>query len=237
MNNFSIVIPLYNEEEILSNQIEKLTSNINSLKLNLIYEIILVENGSRDQTYAVAQKLADSEKNIKLVKIKQPSYGQAFKEGIKNAKYDTVIQFDIDFWEIDFLHMALVLLDRYDIIIGSKNLSVSHDKRPFLRRMLSRFIELATNYVFHINLTDTHGMKAIKKNKIINLVDKVICTNHFFDTELLIRCVYLNYKIKELPVDLSEIRKTRFAFVPRTIDVFKELITLIRAKKIIITNK
>lgn len=237
MRNFSIIIPIYNEEEILQSQVEKLIKAIKRSGIKSKFEIILVENGSTDSTKSTASALTKKYKQIKLVTLHHPSYGMAFKEGIKQAKYNFLFQFDIDFWDVDFLEKSLSLLEKKDIVIGSKNLATSHDHRSFTRKAISRSIELIIQKSFHLPLTDTHGIKAFRKEKIQPFIATIKSSNHFFDTELLIRCYYANLTITELPVDLSELRKTRFSFITRSIDVIIELLHLLLIRDLLIQTK
>ena len=115
----------------------------------------------------------------------------------------------------------------YDVVIGSKNMSRSYDRRPFLRRLMSRFVELFINTYFGVKITDTHGLKVLRKNILIHQIPKVRLSNHFFDSELLIRAYKSRARFIELPVDLKEIRKTRFSFITRMSQVLKELIQLV----------
>ena len=234
MNSFSLIIPIYNEEEILERQIKKLISEIDNHISKAEYEIILVENGSSDKTYPIAKRLARHNSHIHVLKLKNPSYGQAFKEGVKKAKYDIIVQFDIDFWDTDFINLSLLLLNRYDVVVGSKNLGNSQDSRPLTRRVISKALELFLKFYFNVPFSDTHGMKAIKKKIILPLIDEVQSDNHFFDSELLIMCHYLHYSFKELPVSLQEIRKTRFSFLIRASEVLREFSKLITLKRLLV---
>lgn len=234
MKSFSLVIPVYNEEDILEKQINRLVEEIGVVLPQAEYEIVLVENGSTDRTYHIAKKLARKNNQIKVFHLENPSYGQAFKEGVRQAKYDVVVQFDIDFWDTDFLNLSLLLLDRYDIVIGSKNLGNSNDKRPLIRKIISKSIELILKSYFNVPFSDTHGMKVIRRNLILPLIDEVQSEDHFFDSELLIMCYYLRYSFKELPVTLSEIRSTRFSFSIRALEVIREFAKLLTIKRLLV---
>lgn len=227
MDNFSIVIPIYNEELYLKYQLKKLMEKISKLTLGLKYEILLVENGSTDQTLKLAQKLSRCFRQIKVFSIANPSYGQAFKTGVLHAGYPVVFQFDLDFWDVTFLRKSLQILEDSDIVIGSKNLKKSSDQRSLGRKLMSVFVEKILRIRFGSAITDTHGLKAYKRNSIISILDSIQSPNHFFDSELLIRCEQLGYRIKELPVTLSEIRKSRFPFLVRGKDAAFELAMLI----------
>lgn len=236
MKSFSLIIPIYNEEGILQNQIDKLTKEIEAVLPHAEYEIVLVENGSTDKTYNIAKKLTRRNGHIRVFHLEYPSYGQAFKEGVKQAKFEVVVQFDIDFWDIDFLELSLLLLDRYDIVIGSKNLGTSKDERPLSRKIISKSIELFLKLYYGLPYSDTHGMKAMRRNRVVALLDEVRCQNHFFDSELLIICYYSGYSFKELPVTLREIRSTRFSFLIRALEALQEFRQLILIKQSILNS-
>ena len=234
MESFSIVIPIYNEEEILERQVTYLTLEIERILPHAEYEIILVENGSTDNTFRIAKKIAHTNSFIKVLSLENPSYGQAFKEGLRYTKYDNVFQFDIDFWDSEFIQLSLLLLNRYDFVIGSKNLGNSIDKRPITRKLISKSLELFLKLYFGVPFSDTHGMKAMKRRLVLPFIDEIQSQNHFFDSELMIMCHYLRYSFKELPVSLMEIRATRFSFLIRMAETIKEFGKLISLKRFLL---
>lgn len=241
MKNFSIIIPIYNEEKILKNQVLRIIQGINKLKLLLNYEIILVENGSTDDTCRIAKGLENEFKIIKRICLQFPSYGQAFKEGLKKAQYPYIFQFDIDFWDINFISKAQNLLEKYDFVIGSKNMNGSKDNRSIFRKLISKTIEKIIEMRFNTKLSDTHGLKALKKSIISGLIRDVKCGNHFLDSELLLRASAAKYTFTQLPVSLKELRQSRFPFYLRFAEVIKEFtllmsIDLSRKNYTVLTN-
>ena len=209
MKSLSIIIPVYNEEKLLKRQTERILAGIESLYPEIQFEIILVENGSYDNTAEIASRLSE-DKRIKVVSIKQPSYGLAFKAGLLKAKYQVIFQFDIDFWDLEFIRQADKLLETYDFVIGSKNIDGARDLRPIKRRLLSRYLE-----------------KAIKKEIVGRYIKDIVCQNHFFDSELMIRIALDGHSFKEIPVNLQELRNSRFPFLVRLREVTGEFMTLI----------
>ena len=74
--------------------------------------------------------------------------------------------------------------------------------------------------LFRTSLTDTHGMKAIRKDNIEKEINNVISTQDIFDTELLIRIERSGFKISEVPAKVNEIRPSVsviFTRIPRTL--------------------
>ena len=159
--NFSIVIPIYNEEEIL----EESTNAIFSLckRMGIDFEIIFSENGSTDNTKKIADKLINKYSEIKFISNPEPNYGNALKAGFELAKNDLVISFDIDYYSESFLREALMLHSEYSSITASKRLGSSEDGRRFIRRLATNFFVILLKTLFGTKLSDTHGMKAIKK--------------------------------------------------------------------------
>ena len=217
-SNFSIVIPIYNEEEIL----EESTNAIYALceRTGLDFEIIFSENGSTDKTKSIAEELSNKYREIKIISNAKPNYGNALKAGFKTAKNDLVISFDIDYYSESFLREALMLESIYSSITASKRLQSSEDGRRLIRRLATNFFVTLLKTLFGTKLSDTHGMKAIKKTEIEKFLPKVVSTQDIFDTELLIRIEKNGGKIKEIPAKVNEIRPSVsliYKRIPRTI--------------------
>ena len=216
--NFSIVIPIYNEEEI----IEESTNAIFAIckRTGIDFEIIFSENGSTDRTKKIAEELIKKYTEIKIISNPEPNYGNALKAGFELAKNDLVISFDIDYYSESFLHEALILDKKYSAITASKRLQSSEDGRRFVRRLATNFFVILLKTLFGTKLSDTHGMKAVKKDAIKQFVPQVVSTQDIFDTELLIRIEKNGGKIKEIPAKVNEIRPSVsliYKRIPRTI--------------------
>ncbi len=222
--NFSIVIPIYNEEEIL----EESTNAIFSLckRMEIDFEIIFSENGSTDKTKAIAEELTNKHPEIKIISNPEPNYGNALKTGFEIAQNDLVISFDIDYYSESFLSEALKLGSEYSGITASKRLGSSEDGRRFIRRLATNFFVILLKTLFGTKLSDTHGMKAIKKSEIEKFLPKVISTQDIFDTELLIRIEKNGGKIKEVPAKVNEIRPSVSLIYKRIPRTLKSLIKL-----------
>ena len=222
--NFSIVIPIFNEEEIL----EESTNAIFSLckRMEIDFEIIFSENGSTDKTKVIAEELTNKHPEIKIISNPEPNYGNALKTGFKIAKNDLVISFDIDYYSESFLSEALKLESEYSGITASKRLGSSEDGRRFIRRLATNLFVILLKTLFGTKLSDTHGMKAIKKSEIEKFLPKVVSTQDIFDTELLIRIEKNGGKIKEVPAKVNEIRPSVSLIYKRIPRTLKSLIKL-----------
>src|SRR5688500_11787801 len=105
----SIVIPVYNEEPIIQSAVIELIDRLGELPWT--YELILAENGSRDATVELAEKLAERFPQVRTFSFGQPNYGGALKRGILEARGEYVICDEIDLCDTDFYVRALALLE------------------------------------------------------------------------------------------------------------------------------
>lgn len=233
VKSLTVIIPIFNEEVLLEKNAIKLLKNLK--KIYKEFEILLVENGSTDKTYEVANKLAKKYSLIKVLRLKNPCYGLALKLGINKAQSETIVQFDIDFIDTIFLKRAVELLKSFDIVIGSKLHPESQDLRPIGRVFLTKIVNLFIKTIFKYQGTDTHGIKAYKKTKIKKIINKNITRHHFFETEFMLRAAKENFKIIELPVKIEEIRRSRFPTTTRVIEAIKEVFLLIIIRKQLIS--
>ena len=80
----TIVIPVYNEEPILQSAILELIDRLD--RLDFTYELLIAENGSRDKTVEIANKLAERFPQVRTFSFGQPNYGGALRRGMLEAR-------------------------------------------------------------------------------------------------------------------------------------------------------
>ena len=217
-NNFSIVIPIYNEEDILEESLNSIISICE--RTDLDYEIIISENGSTDNTKSLAREFEQINSKIVLIESDNPNYGEALKRGFLKCKNEIIISFDIDYYSENFLKECLFLEEEYAGLIASKRLNNSEDGRRLIRKLATNFFVSLLKFLFKTKLSDTHGMKAIKKNFVDDHINLVISTQDLFDTELLLRIEKSGVEFKEVPTKINEIRPSVsviYKRIPRTL--------------------
>ena len=218
INNFSVVIPVFNEEEVFlesANKIYKIC-----LEMNKPFEIIFSENGSTDNTVKLIETFIRDKNNCFMINNNFANYGLALKNGFESVKNDIVISFDIDYFSKKFLLQALQLNENFVALVASKRLIESEDERTLIRKMATSVFVFILKLLFRTSLSDTHGMKAIRKDNIEKEINNVISTQDIFDTELLIRIERSGFKISEVPAKVNEIRPSVsviFTRIPRTL--------------------
>ena len=208
----SIIIPVYNEEIILENVIDNLIIDLNEILTQ--YEIIIVENGSNDSTINITEKLKLKYKNLISIHLSEANYGKALRQGVKSANYDYLINFSIDFIDIDFLKNALSMISKYDLIIGSKRIG-NGDSRSIYRKIGTIGYNMILNLFIKMPFKDTHGLK-LYNTKIAKKYEKqCVSQSDIFDEELIYRTYKGGHAIKEIGVMVKDIRPARTSILSR----------------------
>ncbi len=228
MNNdnpeLSIVIPVYNEEEILPSAVRELLASLPSLKRSV--ELILAENGSTDSTIAIAEELSAQHKEVTCFSASEPNYGLALREGIERANGTYVMCDEIDICDVDFYRRALALLDggEADLVVGSKAMKGAKDERPFTRRAATFIINRMLAIMLGFKGTDTHGLKAFRRGKLTSVAASCVVDKDLFASEFVIRAGRLaDIKVVEIPVEIVEKRPPSIDLARRVPAVLKGL--------------
>lgn len=218
----SIVIPVYNEEAILHAAVVDLRERLRPL--NWSYEVILAENGSRDRTVAIATELSQKYPEVRFLSAGEPNYGKALREGIRMARGQFVLCDEIDLCDTDFHQRAMALLetDEYDLVIGSKLIAGAEDERPWARHAASLFYTGLLRTLLGFRGTDTHGLKAFRRTRLLPHVDACLVEKDVFASELVIRAYRAGLRIREIPVRVIEKR-------PPSINLFKRVPNVLRS--------
>lgn len=222
----SVVIPVHNEEELIENRILNLVKQLETKKYS--FEILIVENGSTDKTISICKRINGIIPNMKLLILKNANYGMALKTGMLESQGEMIVNFDLDYYDVNFVCQAMALEPfGYDIIIASKNLKSSLDKRPFIRKLISSIYKYILCYGFGLKVSDTHGIKAWRNdNKLRELISLTKNNNEIFDTELIIRSQYAGRALLELPTTVKEIRKSVTSIFIRSLRGFYQIFKL-----------
>jgi glycosyltransferase involved in cell wall biosynthesis len=203
---FSIVIPVYNEESILLSSLTDLRERLRETDHS--YDIVLAENGSRDRTVEIAREIAQQHPEISIFSYPEPNYGGALREGISHARGDFVVCEEIDILDVDFHLCALELLRtrKADMVVGSKAMRGARDRRPLLRRVATRVYNRLLRVTLGFKGTDTHGIKAFRRLTLLPVVKDCLIEQDVFASELVIRAERAGLRIVEIPVDITEKR-------------------------------
>lgn len=228
MDLISIVIPAYNEADVLPSSVATVVAGLRERERS--FELLVVENGSSDDTWAIAQRCEAEHDEVRALRIDQPNYGLALREGFLQARGEIVSNFDADYYDLAFLDRALVLLEGPDapvIVVGTKRGEGANDTRPLPRRLVTFIFSTILRIGFGLSVSDTHGMKAMRRTPLIGLVEICRFGTDLFDTELILRAERAGLATAEIPVVVEELRPSRTSILRR---VPRSLLGLVRLR-------
>jgi dolichyl-phosphate beta-glucosyltransferase len=199
----SIIIPAYNEQSRLPNTLEQVFHFLE--KQSFKSEVIVVENGSTDKTFEVAQKFAEQHKNLRVIHNEERGKGGAVQRGVREAGGEYVFICDADLSmpveEIGkFLPPAL---KDFDIAIGSREApgAVRYNE-PYYRHLTGRVFNMLIRLMVLPNLQDTQcGFKCLRAEVARDIFPFQTLTGWAFDVELLYIAYQHGYRILEIPID------------------------------------
>lgn len=221
----SIIIPVYNEEGILSASIADLTHKLASR--DWTYEIILAENGSKDRTVEIGESFAAQDNRISIYSLGEPNYGKALREGIFKARGEYIICDEIDLCDVDFYDKAMEELTAgAELVVGSKRAKGSRDRRPVYRRAATQVLNGMLRVAVGFKGTDTHGLKAFRRDALLPIVDACVVDKDMFASEFVVRVHRSDHVWVEVPVDLVEKRPPSIHLFRRVPNVLKNIVRL-----------
>ena len=215
----SVVMPAHDEAAFIGTAVREVAEGMRSRGP---FEIVVVENGSSDDTAEVAKALAVDIPELRVLSLGAPDYGRALRMGFLAAQGEIAAFFDVDYFDLGFLDRAVALIEAPDgpaIVVGSKRGEGALDTRPWPRRMVTLVFSTILKVGFGLSVSDTHGMKVLRRQPLISLAEKCRFGTDLFDTELILRAERAGLKSGEVPVVVQELRPSRSSIakrIPRT---------------------
>lgn len=205
----SIVIPVYNEDDILEENINTLAKYFDSVIGQGKWQFVIVDNGSVDATPQILKDLLPKYPPSKSVHEPIPNYGNALRAGLLAADTPYAHIIDIEQWDMHFLEWAWKKRDEFDVFIGSKRSDPTISQQYPYRRLLSWGLNALLQLFFGYMGTETHGPKVINLNAVRDIVKSCVCDRGQFDTEIVLRSLRGSYRVAEAPIEFCEQRPPR----------------------------
>lgn len=201
--NLSIVIPAYNEAERLPASLALVRSFMDRRARG--YEVVVVNDGSRDSTEAKVEELAETWPELRL--LNNPgNRGKGFsvRNGVLNARGDAILFTDADLsTPIDDLEKLAAFLDAFPVVIGSRGLKDADIQihQPAHRELLGRAFNLAFQAMLLPGVHDSQcGFKLFTRQAARACFSRATIDGFGFDGEVLFLARKLGFGIKEVPV-------------------------------------
>lgn len=220
----SIIIPAHNEENRLPDTLEQIFRFLD--KQSFTSEVIVVENGSSDQTLAVAQKFAEQYKHVRVIQSERGK-GAAVKLGMMKAQGEYRFMCDAD------LSMPVEEITKFlpspkqdiEIAIASREArgAVRYNE-PAYRHLGGRGINFVIQALILPGLNDTQcGFKCFRADVAEKIFNLQTLDGWSFDIELLYIARKYGYRIREIPIHWYHDTDTKVRALPDAIRMFKDI--------------
>ena len=225
----SVVIPAYNESGRIRESLGKIIKFFKRHKLK--NEIIVVDDGSKDDTIKVARAaMKDAKNSVLLENKKNMGKGCSVKRGMLKAKGDLLLFSDADLsTPIDELRKLIVYAGKYDVIIASRALPGSNIvvRQPKARELLGKIFNLLVRIFLVRGVRDTQcGFKLFTKKAAGIIFKRQTVDGFAFDVELLYIAKKHGLKIKEVPVSWFNSKNTKLKVGIDSIRMFGGLLRI-----------
>jgi glycosyltransferase involved in cell wall biosynthesis len=212
-DGLSIVIPLYNEEDSVSETVSRLLGLLPHLPNQ--HEIILVNDGSQDGTLAALQSATPTEKGFKVISHTQNrGYGASLKTGIRKAQYEWVAIADADgTYPLDQIPVLLkhAVDNQLAMVVGSR--TGSNVKQPLIRRPPKWILRMLASSLSGTHIPDMNsGLRVFSKAPLLKYLS-ILPDGFSFTTTITLALLSKGYPIDYIPINLY-MRKGRSKIRP-----------------------
>ncbi len=234
MIKLSIIIPAYNEEKnIKKGVLEEVENYLKNL--NYLYEVIIVDDRSTDNTASLVEKFINDKNNWRLIKAEHGGKALTVMRGMLEAKGEIVLFTDMD--QATPLNQIEKFLPKfnegYDIVIGSRQ---GREGAPVIRKLAAWIFSLLRGIILGLPFSDTQcGFKAFNKKSVKVIFEKMMgdwentknsgaAVNAGFDVEALFLAKKMGFKTAEVPVEWHYVGTKRVNLLKDSLEAIKDML-------------
>ena len=200
----SVIIPVFNEESKISSLLARIKNILSEISLE--YELIVINDGSTDNTGKVILEEERLDKRVKVLSYDENrGKGHAVKMGVLSSKGDVVsfVDGDLDISPAQ-IKDYLKELEGCDLVIASKAHPLSVINAPIIRKILSKTFNILVRMAVGIDIKDTQSGLKVGNGSALRKIFKVMLVKRYaFDVEMLAIASNLNLKMKESPINMT----------------------------------
>ena len=193
----SVLIPCYNESEKLFSSLRRLSSWFKTQ--DILYEIIVINNGSTDDTYIRFKDLV-TDPNISIINEMTKGKGFAVKKGLENCSFNKVLIVDADLSvDIDQLDSSW-FLQKETLIVGSRVIGTQQGT-PLRRQFAGKLLNKLIRKIFKLSIYDTQcGFKFLNTKNIKLISSQLTVIGFMYDLDLILSCKDRGLEVMEVPI-------------------------------------
>ncbi len=227
---YSIVVPAYNEAQRISATLDKLLAYLAAQHWQA--EVVVVNDGSHDQTAALVRDYAQRNSSVRLVENPgNCGKGYSVRHGMTEARGDVLLFSDADLsspiYEAPKLFAALE--QGADVAIGSRWLrrELQTERQPFYRQLFGRIFNLLLRVILGLRFKDTQcGFKAFTRHAAQEIFSRQQIERWGFDPELLFLAKKMGLRVAEVPVEWAHDERSKISPLRDGIRMFLEMLTI-----------
>lgn len=234
----SVVIPAYNEEpNFQKGTIDEVPKYL--AKQDYSYEILIVDDGSSDNTATLGEAFAKKHRYVRLIKNPHQGKAETVKTGVEEAIGEYILFTDFDqATPISEVEKLMTHFPEYDIVIGSRQLpGAKREKEPIHRHIMGLVFNLVVQFIAVRGIWDTQaGFKAFKGDTAKELFSQLKVYGKgkqvtgalvtAFDVELLFIAKKRKYKIKEVPIEWHHVATSRVDPIKDSLRMLRDVIRI-----------
>lgn len=224
----SLIIPAHNEETRLPETLKQVIEYASQQTYSM--EILVVENGSVDKTYEIAQDFAMRHPQVRVLHNPQSGKGRAVQQGMLAAQGEYCFMCDVDLsMPIDEINQFLPpALDGVEVAIASREApgAVRYGE-PYYRHLVGRIYNGLIRFLALPGLQDTQcGFKCFRRAVANDLFSRQTLSGWSFDVEILFIARLLGYKVVEVPIHWHYSPNSKISVVRDSFKMGADLITI-----------
>jgi glycosyltransferase involved in cell wall biosynthesis len=211
----SIILPCYNEEAILQTNLNTIVSYMREKSYNYKWEILIINDGSKDSTGEIAEEFAKLNDNIRV--IHHPTnlnLGNALKTGFYNAKGDILVVLDIDLsYSVDHIERMVdkLIISSADIVVASPYMKGGQVTAvPFLRKIMSKWVNKFMRFAAQEKYYTFTGMVRAYRREFIRTLN-LKTKDYEVNPEIMYKAMILRARIVEIPANLDWTEQNKFS--------------------------
>lgn len=226
--DLSVVIPAYNEEARLGTTFKEIERFIDSHP-EISTEVVVIDDGSKDKTFALSKSFSANLKNIRVFKNKRNlGKGRSVRRGVAVSKGKIILFSDADISTPieEILKLQVAIETGADVAIGSRDIQGAKIDihQPFYREIMGKIFNIFVRCLLLKGIHDTQcGFKAFRRKVGRKIFARATIEGFGFDVEVLFLAQNMGYKIKEVPVIWKNISGSKVSLIRDSAIMFLDL--------------